>query len=207
MPKQILKIGRNNNNTIIIEHGKISREHAEIIKFSENEFLIKDLDTTHGTFVNGNRIKQTQLTDDSKLQLADFELNAKLILSKLNSDDFNKQINYTDLLKQIKIEKEIIKLENIYEKYRKDKRKIERGGGLKKTGLRAILALIPFIGNALGIMFGQTIDTKKHMDELNEQYKKDYVCPKCFKFFGFEPFENIKKRGYCGYCKTKWNAE
>ncbi len=156
MSKPTIKIGRNENNTIIIKHGKISREHAEIIKFSENEFLIKDLDTTHGTFVNGNRIKQTQITKDSNIELSDFKLDTKLILSKLNSDDFNKQIEYTDLLKHKEITDEFLKLENIYEQYKKDKRKIERGGGLKKTGLRAGLALIPFVGNAIGIMAGGT---------------------------------------------------
>ncbi|MEA3450722.1 MAG: FHA domain-containing protein [Bacteroidota bacterium] len=207
MPKQTIKIGRNNNNTIIIELGKISREHAEIIKFSENEFLIKDLDTAHGTFVNGKRIKQTKLTEESKLQLSDFELDAKLILSKLNSDDFNKQIKYTDLLKHKEITEEFLKLENIYEQYKKDKRKIERGGGLKKTGLRAGLALIPFVGNAIGIMAGGALDSRKALDELNEKFKKEYVCPKCYKHFGQEPFDNIEKRGYCFYCKTKWNTD
>ena len=53
MPR-IIKIGRSNKNTIIvdIEHRKISREHAEIIKIGEEEYLIKDLNSTHGTFVN-----------------------------------------------------------------------------------------------------------------------------------------------------------
>ena len=206
MQKKI-KIGRNSNNTIITEHGKISREHAEIIKFGENEYLIKDLDTTHGTFVNGKRIKQTRLTKDSKLQLADFELETDLILSKLNSDDFNKQIKYADLLEYKRITTEFLKLEQIYEQYKKDKLKIQRGGGLKKTGLRAGLALIPFVGSAIGIMAGGVIDNRKELDELNEKFKKEYVCPKCYKHFGQEPFENIKKRGYCFYCKTKWNVE
>ncbi len=205
MQKKI-KIGRNNNNTIIIEHKKISREHAEIIKFSENEFLIKDLDTTYGTFVNGNRIKQTQITEDSNILLADFELDTALILSKLNSDDYSKQIKYDDLLKQKKITEEFLKLENIYEQYKKDKRKIERGGGLIKTGLRASLALIPYVGNAIGIMAGGALNSRKQIDELNEKFKKDYVCPICYKHFGQEPFENIKKRGYCFYCKTKWST-
>lgn len=207
MVKRTIKIGRNNNNTIIIEHGKISREHAEIIKFSETEFLIKDLDTTHGTFVNGNRIKQTQLTKDSKLQLADFEINVSLIISKLNSDDFSKQIKYADLLKQIKITKEFLKLEKIYEQYKKDKRKIERGGGLKKVGLRAGLSLIPVVGSTIGIMASGALNSRKQIEELNEKFKKEYVCPKCYKHFGQEPFENIKKRGFCFYCKTKWNTD
>ena len=124
MSKPTIKIGRNNNNTIIIDHKKISREHAEIIKISEKEYLIKDLSTTYGTFIDGNRIKQTQLTADSKLQLADFEIDINLILSKLDSTDFKKQIKYSDLLKQKEIIESFLKLENIYEQYKKSKRKI-----------------------------------------------------------------------------------
>lgn len=207
MANQTIKIGRNNNNTIITDYGKISREHAEIIKLSDNEYLIKDLDTTHGTFVNGNRIKQTQITADSKLQIAGFELDTKLILSRLNSEDFSKQITYADLLKNKEITEAFLMLENIYEQYKKDKRRIERGGGLKKTGFRAALALIPFVGNAIGIMAGGAIDSRKRLDELNEKFRIEYVCPKCYKHFGQEPFENIKKRGFCFYCKTKWNTD
>ena len=206
MQKRSIKIGRNNTNTVILEHGKASREHAEIIKIGENEYLIKDLDTTHGTFVNGNRIKQTQITEESEIQLADFELDVQLLLSKLNADDFNKQISYSALLKHKKIEDEFLKLENIYVQFKKEKLKIQKGSGLKKTGLRAGLALIPFVGNAIGIMAGQTMDNTKVLDELNEEFKKNYVCPNCYKHFGTEPFENIKKRGYCFYCKTKWNT-
>ena len=206
MSQQAIKIGRNNKNTIIIEHSKVGREHAIVIKIGENEYLIKDLDSTHGTFVDNNRIKQTQITAESKIQLAYFELDTKLILSKLNSPDFNKQIKYSDLLQQKELIEKFLELENIYEQYKKNKRKIERGGGLKKTGLRAALSLIPFAGNAIGIMAGGALDSRKRIDELNEEFKKKYVCPKCFKHFGQESFENIKKRGYCFYCKTKWNT-
>jgi len=207
MQKRSIKIGRNKTNTVILEHGKASREHAEIIKIGEDEYLIKDLDTTHGTFVNGNRIKQTQITEDSEVQFANFELDVQLLLSKLNADDFNKQISYSDLLKHKKIEDEFLKLENVYVQFKKDKLKMQKGSGLKKTGLRAGLALIPFVGNAIGIMAGQTMDNTKELDELNEEFKKNYVCPNCYKHFGQEPFENIKKRGYCFYCKTKWNID
>ena len=66
--------------------------------------------------------------------------------------------------------------------------------------------IINTLGSALGIMAGGALDSRKRIDELNEEFKKKYVCPKCFKHFGQEPFENIKKRGYCFYCKTKWDS-
>ncbi len=200
-----IKIGRNENNTIRINNNRISREHAEIVRVKENTYLIKDLGSAHGVFVNGNKIKQTQIDGNSTVLLGNFELDIRFLLNKLDSDTYTKKINYDDLQKQIEINKQFLRLEQIYEQYKKDKQKLRRGSGLKKTGVRAGLALIPFVGNAIGIMAGGSMDSSKEMDDLNEQFKKDYVCPKCFHFLGFEPFENHQKRGYCFYCKSEWN--
>lgn len=51
-----LKIGRLPHNDIVIDDLSVSREHAVLI-FSENEYVITDLDSSNGTFVNGNRVK------------------------------------------------------------------------------------------------------------------------------------------------------
>ncbi len=200
-----IKIGRNSNNTIIIDNRKIGREHAELLQIAENKYIIKDLGSTNGTFVNDRRTRQAEVNERSNLQFADFTVDIKLLLLKLNSDDYNKSINYSELEELKKIISEFEKLEQVYEKYKADKRNIERKGGLKKTGLRAGLTLIPFVGNAIGIMAGGALDVRKDLEELNENFKKEYVCPKCYKFFGAEPYENIQKRGYCFYCKTKFS--
>ncbi len=83
-----------------------------------------------------------------------------------------------------------------------------RGDTLKKTGIRAGLSLIPIVGIALGQLSGTVGDSVQHkIMELDEIFKTKYVCPKCFKFLGAEPYENLKKRGFCFYCKTKWIKE
>lgn len=51
-----LKIGRLPHNDIVIDDLSVSREHAVLI-FSENEYVVTDLDSSNGTFVNGNRVK------------------------------------------------------------------------------------------------------------------------------------------------------
>ncbi len=201
-----IKIGRNENNTVRINNNRISREHAEIVRVKENTYLIKDLGSAHGVFVNGNKIKQTQIDTNSTVLLGNFELDIRFLLNKLDSDAYAQKINYDDLQKQLEVNQQFLRLEQIYEQYKKDKQKLRRGSGLKKTGMRAGLALIPFVGNAIGIMAGGSMDSSKEMDDLNERFKKDYVCPKCFKFLGDEPFENLQKRGYCFYCKTEWTS-
>lgn len=52
-----LLIGRGADCDLILEGHTISRNHAVIIKESIDTYKIKDLDSSNGTFVNGNRIK------------------------------------------------------------------------------------------------------------------------------------------------------
>ncbi|MCG8569266.1 MAG: FHA domain-containing protein [Spirochaetes bacterium] len=48
-------VGREKNNTIVIDSQLVSRHHAEIHKI-KNEYFIKDMDSTNGTFVNNVKI-------------------------------------------------------------------------------------------------------------------------------------------------------
>jgi hypothetical protein len=50
-----LKIGRLPSNDIIINDNSVSREHAVLI-VSGNEYSIRDLNSSNGTYVNGMRI-------------------------------------------------------------------------------------------------------------------------------------------------------
>jgi len=55
-----LKIGRLDDNDIVISDTSVSRNHAEISIENENTFYITDLNSTNGTFVNGNRLIGTK---------------------------------------------------------------------------------------------------------------------------------------------------
>jgi pSer/pThr/pTyr-binding forkhead associated (FHA) protein len=41
-----------------INESEVSRKHAIIAKVNNTEFIIEDLDSASGTFVNGKRIKK-----------------------------------------------------------------------------------------------------------------------------------------------------
>jgi len=58
---QILNIGRNISNTIVLNDDMVSRQHAQLIIMNNGQVLIKDLGSTNGTFVNGNRIREYYL--------------------------------------------------------------------------------------------------------------------------------------------------
>jgi pSer/pThr/pTyr-binding forkhead associated (FHA) protein len=61
-------IGRGTGSDIIIDDPAVSRMHSAI-EFSKNKFVLKDLGSTNGTFMDGNSIKQSDLVHGSRFQL------------------------------------------------------------------------------------------------------------------------------------------
>ena len=67
------QIGRKNDNHLIIDNPAISRNHAQIRNINGN-FVIYDLHSTSGTFVNGVRIKQALLRTGDVISIANYPL-------------------------------------------------------------------------------------------------------------------------------------
>jgi pSer/pThr/pTyr-binding forkhead associated (FHA) protein len=69
----IVSIGRSHDNTIVIDDPRISRHHLEIRVVHEN-FVLFDLHSTGGTFVNGQRMNQGLLYPGDLISLAGVNL-------------------------------------------------------------------------------------------------------------------------------------
>lgn len=65
-------IGRIDTADLQIDSTRVSREHAVIIKEGD-EYRVRDLGSTNGTFVNGQRIQECTLNDGDVLIIADSE--------------------------------------------------------------------------------------------------------------------------------------
>lgn len=59
LTKEVITIGRGSGNDIVLPDPRVSRQHAEIRR-QDDEFIITDLGSTNGTFVNGVRIEEPQ---------------------------------------------------------------------------------------------------------------------------------------------------
>ncbi len=58
--RPILKVGKRETNDLVIEEGTVSRNHVEIVQ-TEDGYLLKDLESTNGTYINEIRVKEAYL--------------------------------------------------------------------------------------------------------------------------------------------------
>lgn len=74
VPSYGLGIGREARNALRLNERSISRSHA-VIRFGHGQWFLQDQNSTHGTFVNGQRVNATPLCDGDRIQIgsAEFE--------------------------------------------------------------------------------------------------------------------------------------
>ncbi len=61
-----VSIGRGNKNSIVIRDNEVSRDHCRLVRFSES-YEIHDLNSSNGTFVNGQRVASPWLLQPGAL--------------------------------------------------------------------------------------------------------------------------------------------
>lgn len=75
LPLPLCRIGRGTENDICIDDELVSREHAviELVRSEQDgettHFLLRDLDSTNGTFVNQDRISVTVVREGDTIRI------------------------------------------------------------------------------------------------------------------------------------------
>ncbi|MBE6301716.1 MAG: FHA domain-containing protein [Parabacteroides distasonis] len=215
----IIRIGKAIDNDFVINDPHVSRYHAKLIH-NEEGWLLEDLSSTNGTFVNGSQIVRKYVTPGDKITLGDsYELNLSEV-QKFNND-------YSE---------EFDKLKDVYENYTQAKVKIQSSNQFKTRLIQTLPFVIPgIIGVIVGFLgkgsmallvlsliiticaptIGIYLAAKQSakipilLQDLTNQFKIDYVCPKCGTFLGEVPWESLRNRKQCpvSSCKAKWMSE
>lgn len=73
LSEPVVNIGRRLENTLVIEDPRVSRNHAQL-RAIKGRFVLFDLNSTGGTFVNGQRANQTVLYPGDVISLAGVSL-------------------------------------------------------------------------------------------------------------------------------------
>jgi adenylate cyclase len=66
-------LGRHPNNTLRLVDREVSKEHASIERVG-NTFLLRDLNSSNGTFVNGRKVRELRLRDGDEISLGNSRL-------------------------------------------------------------------------------------------------------------------------------------
>ena len=184
----------------------VSRKHAKIIYNEKEEFILEDLNSTNGTFVNGKSISK------KKINKKDSVLLGSKIKTKAYVLDINKliiEINKEALYAKTDYSKEFDLLEKVYLRYireiAKNKKKFNLKSQLPKLiasgiiGLFLILAIsFNWIPKDLGTLqypiilllmvvvgtltsIGKKNDINDTVTDIQIKYSDKYCCPKCNK--------------------------
>ncbi len=216
----MITIGKANDNEYVVNDPSVSRHHARLTYEEEGHWILEDLGSTNGTFVNGIQIARKQVTSKDVIKLGDsYVLNLAEVL-KANND-------YSE---------EFAALKQVYDNYIQAKIKIQSSNqfktrllqslpfalpgiigvliGFSGKGSPALFAISLFIticAPTVGIYWGakQSAKIPKLLQDLTNQFKIDYVCPKCGTFLGEIPWESLRNRKHCpvSSCKAKWVSE
>lgn len=69
----MLAIGRDPSNVLVLPGKKVSKHHARVMRTPEG-YVIEDLESTNGTFVNGERVDRQLLEDGDEIRVGDTKL-------------------------------------------------------------------------------------------------------------------------------------
>lgn len=87
--KIVTRIGRSDENDLVIKEDSISREHAAL-RLENGEFVLYDLNSANGTFINHRAIEKCVLKPGTLFYLADvaivFVRDDKHVTDSLNKD-------------------------------------------------------------------------------------------------------------------------
>ncbi len=71
--RSVITLGRRFENTLVLNDPRVSRIHAQLRAINKR-FVLFDLESRGGTFINGKRVEQTIVYDGDVISLAGVEL-------------------------------------------------------------------------------------------------------------------------------------
>lgn len=79
-------LGRSRTSTVRLEHESVSRSHA-LLTFDRGEAVVKDLNSSNGTFVGGKRVtRETRLVNGDRLQLGAAVIEVRILAPNIPSE-------------------------------------------------------------------------------------------------------------------------
>lgn len=200
-------IGRSVGNQLVLPHNKVSGRHARLIQCTSTSFIIEDLSSKNGTFVNEVRITRKVVDRKDTLRLADTLITVEELLALLPVEPAKSTVPAapTTIQKLPKTEanpldftQAFADLKQVYEQYptlKKDCRnreKMIRTGSVILSSIVGISSVLSTGGAALPLLHimsgaglsmlvptlcSTLLSTDEKLDVIEKEYREKYRCP------------------------------
>jgi pSer/pThr/pTyr-binding forkhead associated (FHA) protein len=105
--KDLVLVGRKEDCDMQLDHKSISKLHCVIVK-TDGLLLVRDLGSTNGTRVNGQRIRRAALLPNDQLNIASLRFKVEFsneIELPVNPDEYTQQMDAKDVQELLKKKK------------------------------------------------------------------------------------------------------
>ena len=215
----VLTIGREQDNQIVLNEANISRKHARLIICSSTSFLLEDLESKHGTYVNGLRISRKIIGLKDEILFATNKYTVEYLL-KPQAQPIVEKTNPLDFTK------EFADLEKVWEDYPsirkncRNKDKLIRIWSIAGASVVSVGAFITHeftlmtlssagLGMLVPTLASTLLSTEEKLELIDKEFKEKYRCPnpECHEPFGNREWKLWAKQKKCNRCKAIWVNE
>ena len=116
LPSAVTIIGRRQDCDLCIPLMNVSRRHCEINQ-DEGKLKVRDLGSKNGTFVNGTKVDQTEVSQGDQISIGPIEF--VLTMSKMENSS-SAIMSAPNEIKKQEVSKELLKSEGHYDKSKND---------------------------------------------------------------------------------------
>jgi DNA-binding NtrC family response regulator len=105
LDKNLVKVGKRESNDLVIPDKAVSRNHFEI-EYQSDSFLLRDLSSTNGTFLNGSRVKEAYLAPGDVIRIGNTNLefvafDEKVQIEPSAKEEFGDMVGKSRKMRQI----------------------------------------------------------------------------------------------------------
>lgn len=103
--KNLTKVGKRETNDLVLLDKTVSRNHLEI-EYASDSFLLRDLSSTNGTFLNGSKVKEAYLSPGDLIKLGNTTLefvafDEKIKIEPSDKEEFGLMVGKSRKVRQI----------------------------------------------------------------------------------------------------------
>lgn len=74
LDKELVQIGRHPDSDVFLDDVTVSRRHAEVLRRPDGQYVLTDVGSLNGTYLNNERVETAALREGAQIQIGKFRL-------------------------------------------------------------------------------------------------------------------------------------